>query len=185
MAECIAVYGGSFNPPHLGHALACTYVLSTELVDRLLVVPVATHAFAKELVAFEHRVRMCELAFGDLRRVEVCPLERELPQPSLTLRTLEALQTRHAGAQLRLVIGSDLLAETSHWYEFERVRALAPPLIVPRDGYPLPEMPGAVLPNVNSSELRGRLRAGQSTRGLLDPRVADYVQDHALYGSPV
>lgn len=181
MAESIAVYGGSFDPPHIGHTLVCAYVLGVHPIDRILVLPVANHAFSKRLAGFEHRVRMCELAFRDVRRVEVSCLERELPAPNRTLHTLELLQQREPTAHLRLLIGSDLLAETASWFEFDRVRALAPPIVVPRAGYASPEAPGPALPDVNSSELRRRLRAGEDTLGLLDPQVAAYARSHGLY----
>ena len=121
MSEVLAIYGGSFDPPHLAHTLVCAYVLSAERVSRLLVVPTAQHAFDKQLSAFEHRVRMCELALRRLRDVEVCTIEAELPGPSRTLHTLEELQRRNPAAQLRLVLGSDLLGETHTWHRFEEV----------------------------------------------------------------
>src|SRR5687768_3789019 len=120
MSRPIAVYGGSFDPPHLGHVLACAYVLAAHAVERVLIVPVGQHPFVKRLAAFEHRQAMCEQAFGDLRRVEISSIEQELPVPSLTVRTLECLQQRHPTAAFRLVIGSDLLPETATWSEFER-----------------------------------------------------------------
>jgi len=181
MGECIAVYGGSFDPPHLGHTLACTYVLTGWPVDRVIVVPVGSHAFSKPLSGFEHRYRMCELAFAPLKHVEISRLEQTLPAPNFTLTTLEALAKQHPGASLRLVIGSDLLGETAGWHEFERVRALAPPIVIPRAGYESDQAPGPALPNISSSEVRARLRAGASTDGLLDARVAQYALEHRLY----
>jgi nicotinate-nucleotide adenylyltransferase len=180
--EVVAVYGGSFDPPHLGHTLACAYVLSAHAVDRVLVVPTAQHPFGKPLAPFAQRVRMCELALRDLRRVELSALEEELGGASLTLRTLETLHARLPNADLRLVMGSDLLAETGSWHAFDRIRALAPPLIVPRAGYPIAgnEQP-PTLPEVSSTEVRRRLAAGLPTDGLLDPHVAAYAAQHRLY----
>ena len=180
MSQAVAVYGGSFDPPHVAHTLVCAYVLAAHDVERVLVVPTRTHPFAKPLAPFEHRLRMCELAFRDLRRVELLDLERELPEPSLTLRTLEALHARMPDIPLRLVIGSDLLRETASWHAFDAICALAPPLVVPRAGF---EPPGttAALPAISSTEVRRRLRAGEPTDGLLDPRIAAYARTHALY----
>src|SRR5689334_21282953 len=109
MAECIAVYGGSFDPPHLGHTLACAYVLATAAVDRVIVVPVGAHAFSKALSPFDDRFHMCELAFSDFKRVELSRVEQQLPAPNFTLHTLEALRAQHPSDSLRLVLGSDLL----------------------------------------------------------------------------
>ena len=180
MREVIAVYGGSFDPPHVAHTLVCAYVLAVARVDRVLVVPAAQHPFDKALAPFEHRLRMCELAFRDLRRVELSSLEHELGGTSLTVRTLEALRAQRPDEALRLVIGSDLVAETPSWHRFERVRELAPLLVVPRAGYPVADAAPA-LPAISSSEVRRRLRAGEPTAGLLDPAVAEYASEHQLY----
>lgn len=178
----LAVFGGSFDPPHVAHTLVAAYVLASYAVDRVLVVPTASHALGKQLTAFEHRVRMCELAFADLARASVSTIESELPAPSYTLRLLEALAARHPGSQLRLVIGSDLLAETHAWHRFDQVVALAPTLIVERQGYERPGITAPALPKISSGDLRERLQSGQSTEGLLSPRVAEYIAQHRLYG---
>jgi len=180
MGEVIAVYGGSFDPPHVAHTLVCAYVLAVQRVDRVLVVPAAQHPFDKPLAPFAQRMHMCELALRDLRRVELSSLEHELGGTSLTLRTLEALRARRPSATLRLVIGSDLLAETPSWHRFDRVVELAPLLVVPRAGYPVAGGEPA-LPEVSSTEIRRRLRAGLDTTGLLDPEVAAYAAAHDLY----
>jgi nicotinate-nucleotide adenylyltransferase len=143
-------------------------------------VPTRSHPFDKPLAPFEQRLRMCELAFADLQRVELSDIERELPQPSLTLRTLQALQARMPGRPLRLVIGSDLLRETSSWHAFEEVEKLAPPLIVGRAGFPSPDG-SPLLPEVSSTEVRRRLRAGLTTEGVLGPAVAAFALEHGLY----
>jgi nicotinate-nucleotide adenylyltransferase len=179
--ETLAVFGGSFDPPHLSHTLAAAYVLGAFAIDRVLIVPAARHPFDKQLSDFTHRCRMLELAMRDLRRVEICTIERELPSPSLTVRTLEALSQRFPGARLRLVIGSDLMAETWAWHDFARIEQLAPPLIVPRAGHTGSSAELPSLPAISSTEARRRLRAGLSTEGYLAPAVAAYAQQHQLY----
>ena len=74
----VALFGGSFNPPHMGHVLAVAYVLGVGLVDRVLVVPVFEHALGKQLVPFQHRLEMARRAFGWLPRVEVSTIEEQL-----------------------------------------------------------------------------------------------------------
>ncbi len=175
------MYGGSFDPPHVAHTLAVAYVLATQPVDRVLVVPTRDHPFGKRLSAFEHRVHMCELALQDLKRVEISQIEQELPAPSLTLRTLEALRARYPTAQLRLVIGSDVLTETHAWHNFARIEALAPPIVVQRAGHVRPGSDAPALPEISSTEVRRRLRVGESVAGLLTPAVAEYAVAHALY----
>ena len=179
--QVIAVFGGSFDPPHVAHALVACYVLSTVRVDRFLVVPTARHPFDKQLSPFEHRHRMCELAMAHLKNVEVSSIEAELGGESLTLRTLKALKERMPTVQLRLVIGSDLLPGTRDWHNFPAVEALAPPIIVQRVGHETDHARPA-LPAVSSTEVRRRVRAGEPLTGLVSPAVAEYIDTHQLYG---
>jgi nicotinate-nucleotide adenylyltransferase len=181
VSETLAVFGGSFNPPHVAHTLVAAYVLASQACDRVVVVPTAQHAFGKGLADFSHRVRMCELAMANLRGVEVSSIEDTLPAPNRTLHTLEALGRIHVGAKLRLVIGSDLLAETHAWHNFARIEELAPPIVIERQGYARAGVDTPALPAISSTEVRRRLSTGQSTEGLLTPAVARYAIDHALY----
>src|SRR5450432_1633002 len=73
----VFIFGGSFNPPHIAHVLAVTYVLSTAEPDLVLVVPCYRHPFAKDLCPFEHRLAMCERAMGWLPRTTVSRVEEE------------------------------------------------------------------------------------------------------------
>jgi nicotinate-nucleotide adenylyltransferase len=180
VSETIAVFGGSFDPPHIAHTLVAAYVLSAHACDRVLVVPTGTHAFGKQLTPFEHRVRMCELAMAPLRQVSVSTIEATLPQPNRTLHTLEALAALHPNAHLRLILGSDLLRETHTWHNFARIEALAPPIVVQRQGHITGSVEPA-LPEISSTEVRRRLHAGESTVGLLAPSVADYAIAQRLY----
>lgn len=180
MSEVVAVYGGSFNPPHLGHSLAAAYVLSACRVDRLLVIPTASHAFDKQLAPFEHRLQMCRLATSHLKHVEVSPIESELGGVNRTFSTLTALASRMPNTNLRLVIGSDLVAQLPTWHRTSEILTLAPLLVVQRSGYITdPTLPA--IPEVSSTELRARLEQGLDSTGKLCPAVADYIHDHGLY----
>ena len=177
----LGVYGGSFDPPHLAHALAVGAGLCARGLDRVLIVPTYAHAFNKRLAPFEHRLRMCELTFMHLRGVEISSVERDLPAPSLTLNTLRALSARHPDAQLRLLIGADILSQTHAWHDFTAVQQLAPPVVIERQGFEPHDPTQPALPAISSSEIRRRLAAGESTRGWLSPSVEQYIAAHQLY----
>jgi nicotinate-nucleotide adenylyltransferase len=175
----MGVFGGSFDPPHVGHVLAASWVLATAEVDGLFVVPALEHAFGKRLTPFPHRRRMVELAFGCLRGVQVSPIEAQLGGASYTVRTLEELKRRHPGASLRLMIGSDLVEQVPRWKEGARLPALAPLLVVGRGGHDDGRM--LAMPEVSSSEVRERLRSGRSVDGLVPRSVIAYIERHGLY----
>lgn len=178
----VALFGGSFNPPHVGHLLVSSYVLATAEVDELWLMPAFTHAFGKALAPFEDRLRMCELlASYFAERVVVSPVESEVAMGGRTVDTLEHLRAKLPGHEFRLVVGSDILGETSLWKDFDRVRELAPLLVVARGGHPHPEARGPEMPEVSSTEVRSRLVAGEGAEELVPRKVLDYVRGRGLY----
>jgi nicotinate-nucleotide adenylyltransferase len=179
----VAVFGGSFNPPHVAHVLAVTYVLSVHDVDEVLVVPAFQHPFAKSLAPYEDRVKMCELAMAWLPRVSVSRVEEELGGESRTLRTLEHLANAHPDWSLRLVMGADLVVESPKWHGFDRIKELAPPIVLGRVGVPLASAPPAFLPEVSSTAVRAHIGAGRwdEVAPYLPRAVLAHVKDHKLY----
>jgi nicotinate-nucleotide adenylyltransferase len=177
----VAVFGGSFNPPHVAHVLAVSYVLAFSDIERVLVIPVYEHVFDKSLAPFEARVEMCQLALGWLPGVEVSRIESELPTPNYTLNTLQRLKRDHPSWELRLVVGSDVLFESHKWHAFEDVKRLAPLLLLGRVGSPHPDAPTAVLPEVSSTEIRDTLAKGGDVSGLVPRRVLELVRARGLY----
>lgn len=183
--ETFAVFGGSFDPPHIGHVLVVTYVLSLHPVDRVLVVPADAHPFDKPLSPFEHRLEMCRAAMAPLPGVEVSDIAGELGGAGRSLDLVRALGERHPGVRLRLVIGSDLLEETARWHRFEEVERLAPKLVVPRSGHTQPltddGQPLPALPEVSSTLVRQRLRDGLAVDRMVPAPVAHHARLHGLY----
>lgn len=184
----IGVLGGSFDPPHCGHVLLGAYALAAAPIDGLLVVPAYAHAFGKRSTPFEHRVAMCREAFSvlDPSRVVVSEIERELPAPSFTYRTLEALAEAYPRARFRWIVGSDIVRDTDRWTRLDRVLELAPFLVVGRGGHEGVADVGLPLslPEVSSTEVRAALRAGEDVTGRLSASVAAYAVRHALYAEP-
>jgi nicotinate-nucleotide adenylyltransferase len=186
----VAVYGGSFDPPHAAHRLTASHLVEKGRFERVLVVPVYEHAFHKPLAPFEHRVAMCTLCFAGMSGVSVSDVEKELPRPSYTVRTLERIAKDHPDFRLRFVMGSDALGETDKWREYERIQALAPPFVVTRVGYERPELGPAELPDVSSTRVRelfARASRDAAARRELETFVPSaviaYVEEHGLYHS--
>lgn len=189
----VGVFGGSFNPPHVAHVLAITYALSVGPLDRVLVVPVFRHPFAKDLTPYEHRLAMCQLAFGWLPRVDVSTVERELGGESLTLKTLEHLAQAHPEWRMRLIVGSDVLPDLPRWHRFDRVAELAEPLVIQRSGAaPVADAAGRspasaaarpLLPELSSTEVRElfALRDHAALGALVPREVVAYATEHGLY----
>jgi nicotinate-nucleotide adenylyltransferase len=166
----IGFFGGSFNPPHLAHQMVCVYALATGEIDEVWMAPAFVHPFGKALAPFEDRLRMCELAAHIFAQVRVIPIEREIStQTGRTLDTLKELVARHPEASFRLIIGSDILAETASWHRWEEVTRLAPPLVVPR------------IPEFSSTAVRETLAEQGNALPLAPRAVLDYIARRGLY----
>jgi nicotinate-nucleotide adenylyltransferase len=181
----VAVFGGSFNPPHVAHLLAVVYALEVEPIDEVLIVPVFQHPFAKELAPFEDRLAMCEAAMGWIPGAKVSSVERELGGESLTLRMVTHLAQQHPDWALRLLVGADVLADLPKWHRFDKIAEIAPPIVLGRAGVTTSQAPLALLPRISSTEVRGALRRGDidAVRPLVPARVLAYIEEHGLYGT--
>ena len=162
----LAVLGGSFDPPHIGHVLIPTYLLTRGLAMRVLVVPCWSHPFAKRMSPFDQRLVWTRLAMGvHGSQVSVSDLELRLAEgrpadsPSYSYEMLCAVQAEHPEFKVRLVVGSDIVAdgEIQRWRNYDRLAAEFSPIVVPRMGYA--EASSCALPEVSSTAVRGWLAA--------------------------
>jgi nicotinate-nucleotide adenylyltransferase len=167
--------------------MAAYWALATQGVDEVWLLPAFSHPFGKALAAFEHRVRMCELAATDLdaTRVKVCTAEADLASDPLvgkTARTLEHLESKFPGTRLALIIGTDVLHETVKWYRWKRVTELARIIVVGRQGHPQGAGLAPLLPPISSTAVRDRLARGEDVSDLVPRKVLEYIALNGLYG---
>ncbi len=186
----IAIFGGSFNPPHAAHELAALYVLETcEDVHELWFVPTFVHPFSKPLAPYDDRVAMCQLladSLGD--RVVVSRAEQALAKTpgfvaSRTLDLIEMLSHARPHDRFRLVIGTDILTETDKWYRWDDLVALAPPIVVGSRrisrGRRRLEMP-----SISATRVRELLaKRDPAVSALVPHQVLRYIAAHQLYTS--
>jgi nicotinate-nucleotide adenylyltransferase len=179
----LAVLGGSFNPPHLGHYGMAQVALSSGAVGRVLLVPCAVHVFGKKLASFAHRIEMCRLLVEENPDMGVSDIESRMGSSGRTLDMLRALQSEVPGVSLRLLVGADIWMERHRWYGFEEIEKLAPPLYVARRGVPPVEVETLEAPmEVSSRQIRRMLADGLSPAGVVSPRVLEYIHAHGIYG---
>jgi nicotinate-nucleotide adenylyltransferase len=181
----LALLGGSFDPPHLGHLLLAACVLWRLEPDELWLVPVFRHPFTKPLAPFEDRLSMTQLAAAPLGpRVRAVTLEEELAASGGTGTTVELLRhlrKQDAARALSWIMGADLAAETARWQSFDEVERLASVVWFNRQGHP--EIPGAgpPLPDVSATEVRARVRRGESIGDLVPTAVERHIAQRKLY----
>jgi nicotinate-nucleotide adenylyltransferase len=183
----IALFGGAFDPPHLGHQQITALLLKENIVDEVWYVPVRQHPFSKQLqTTDEHRLAMLRLIQQPGTRTETYELEND--EVSLSYITLRTLSNRHPEHTFSWVIGSDNLKDFHKWDFYTQMLQEFTFYVYPRAGYAfeplyegmvsLREMPEVA---VSSTEVRAHIKAGQSIDSLVDARVAAYIAEHQLY----
>lgn len=190
----VGVFGGSFDPPHVGHLLAASDACEELGLDRLYFVPAAAQPLKEgRLVAAPvHRLAMVHLAVDGDPRFSVSPDEIEREGLSYTVDTLAGFAGRFPDAERYFLIGADAFAGLSQWREPERIAGLARLAVLQRSGHPAAAPPAGVPPravvrlqtrrvDVSSTEIRERVRAGRPIRGFVSDAVADYVAMAGLY----
>lgn len=181
----VALLGGSFNPPHLGHLLAAHVARALEPVEELWLVPAARHPFGKPLIAFQHRLAMCQLLCADASGwLRTSDIEGRLGGAGYTVDTLRALHRAWPKNRWTLVVGSDVLPELPRWHEIDEVRRLARLVVLHRAGHPAPEAIGPPLAHVSSTEVREALARGRGGEGRVHRAVLAYIEQHGLYATP-
>lgn len=189
----IGIYGGSFNPIHLGHTQLAASIVAQGLVDELwlLVSPLnpLKQGTTSDIAEYEHRLKMAELATQNLEGVKVSDFERHLPLPSYTITTLGELHRAYPEHEFVLVIGADNWERFPRWYHADEIIANYSILIYRRPGCELDEkaLPSSVqvvdtpLYDVSSTQIRESVKKGRMMRRWLDAQVVKYIKKHQLY----
>jgi nicotinate-nucleotide adenylyltransferase len=180
--KTVALLGGSFNPPHIGHLQAALYVRSVLAFDEVWLLPSFHHPFGKPLTAFQHRVTMCELMAKDFSSwLRVSSAESEIEREGRTIALLHHLLPRFPEIHFSLVIGSDIVNDLPKWKSWSEIERLLPVTILNRAGYPSALAVGPPMVALSSSEIRELVKSGSGARGLLPRAVLDYIQAQQLF----
>lgn len=194
----IGMFGGAFDPPHIGHVALARAAVEQLRLDQLRVFPTgqAWHK-SRELSPAADRLAMARLAFAEVPCAFVDDRELHRSGPTYTVDTLRELRAEFPNAVLLLVIGADQAEALHSWREGAEIARLATISIAararpvnaagafdpsnlppgPREAVELPPIP------VSSTDIRRRAAAGQGISQLVPPRVASYIDQHHLYSA--
>lgn len=183
-----ALFGGSFDPVHVGHLVAAE-AAGEALGATVRFLPARAQPFKGSAhgATPEQRADMLALAVAGNPRLSVERIELELPAPSYTVRTLRALAAREPGNRFTLLLGADAAGELGTWFEVEALPALADVVVFTRLGTPLPRHPAIArtvsVPalDVSATMIRERVRQARSIRYLVPDAVRDYIAARGLY----
>ncbi|MDB4909168.1 MAG: nicotinate-nucleotide adenylyltransferase [Gemmatimonadetes bacterium] len=190
----LGIFGGSFDPPHLGHLLAAIDAFEQLRLDRLAFVPSSVQPLkvAGAGASSAQRMRMLEAMIGGDPRFALDPVEVDREGLSFTVDTLTTFAGRFPNAERFFLVGADVLTTFANWREPERVVRLARLVVLRRLGDDLPALPPAALAgepllldtrriDVSSTEIRARARDGKSLRGFVPDAVAACIAAEGLY----
>jgi nicotinate-nucleotide adenylyltransferase len=202
MALRVAVFGGTFDPVHLGHLVTAEQCREQAALDQVWFVPAPRppHKLERQVTSFGQRVEMLALAIAGNPCFRIDEIEKDRPGPSFMADTLEQIQQRQADLDLHLLIGSDCLPDLPHWRDPLRIVTVSKLIVVSRPGWPVAALaPVAAalgladprtlrmqvvqvpLIDVSSTDLRQRAREGHSLRYLVPAAVECYIREKKLY----
>lgn len=189
----VGILGGSFDPIHQGHLILAEDAFLQLKLDRLLLM-VAGQAPLRErpyTASGTHRLGMVTAAAESFPGFEVSDLEINRGGTSFSIDTVTELRERMPGATFWWILGEDQLEQLPHWRSIEQLATMVHFAVLSRDSKAegrQPTIPGLQVEHLrqrqvdmSASEIRERLRRGQSVRSLLPPRVEQYIQSHGLY----
>ena len=188
----LGLFGGSFDPPHVGHLLAAVDAFETLGLDRLVLVPAAVQPLKAGLAAAtaHQRLAMVRLLVGNDTRFSVDAVEIERAGVSYTVDTLQTFAERFPDAERFFLVGEDAMAAFGAWREPRQILRLARLAILRRPDATVQSVEnrpdGTIalatrLVDVSSTEIRERVRAGKSIRGFVPESVATFIETERLY----
>ena len=197
----IGIYGGTFNPPHLGHVRVVESALAALSPEGVYVIPAyeAPHKQGENCVNGDHRLQMLKLCFRDMPQVMVSDMELQRGGVSYTLDTVRQIHAENPDAELVLILGSDSFLNFQSWYQWEAILKLATLAVFSRGnkneqteidakkseleacGAKILLIENPVL-QISSTDIR-RLLAFRCADDFLHPMVAGYIQWNGLYGT--
>ncbi|HLF15303.1 MAG TPA: nicotinate-nucleotide adenylyltransferase [Bacteroidota bacterium] len=189
----VAVYGGTFNPPHCGHLIVAESVRETLRLARILFIPTSTppHKGALSLAPAPDRLAMTKLAVEGNDGFEASDIEVARGGLSYTVDTLRAVAARHPGSRLKLLIGADNVFDFEGWKSPSDILDIADLVVMSRPGYEIRKSRSGFLAHaslvtvpqigISGTDIRRRVKFHQSIRYLVPPPVGEYIRRHGLY----
>ncbi len=184
-----AVFGGSFDPVHVGHISLARAVLENGMAEEvwLLVSPQNPLKQGLRLSDEVHRLNMVRLAVAGCEGLVASDFEFSLPRPSYTVNTLEALEATFPDREFLLLIGADNWAKFPQWYKADEIVSRYGIIVYPRGNVQALQLPANVrwlpaeLYDVSSTEVRAAVAQGTAIGEYVHPEVEKYIKDNGLY----
>ena len=184
----IALFGGSFNPPHIGHIWVAQQILESRVVDLVWLIPNFSSQFysKKQLVDAKHRVEMCKLLIHDFDDIsnygKICVSETEIRNKfSYSYELVEHFTKRFPNAKFYFVVGSDW--NINKFKNYQKILKMCKVIVMNRGGYKntICRIKQLVDFKISSTEIRRRILDRQTIKGLTSQSVEKYIYQNKLY----
>jgi nicotinate-nucleotide adenylyltransferase len=187
MSTRVALYGGSFDPPHIGHVAFVRALATAGEFDEVWVIPSVRHPFGKEMEPLKHRMAMCRIAFAWISEtISIRNEEERAGGSGYTIDLVRYLLKAYPGHRFTLALGSDNYSQRHKWKRFDEIERLIDVRYFGRRGSEAENEELGLdtpFPRVSSTDLRRRLCEGELPKDLLPDEVAGYIREHGLYVS--
>ena len=192
----LGIFGGTFDPPHVGHLLAASDAIEQLELDRLVLIPAAAQPLkvGRVTAPAADRLAMVRLTVGSDPRLQADSVEVDREGLSYTVDTLRDFAERYPSAELYFLVGADVLSSFAQWRDPHTILELATLAVMVRGADSegaSPDVDAALagratfIPtrriDVSSTEIRDRVRTGRSIHGFVTDAVAEYISSHGLY----
>ena len=174
----VGLFGGSFNPIHVGHIALAQAALKECGLDEVWLMVSPQNPLKRDMKLLDDALRL-EIAQKALEGVEgvfACDYEFRLPKPSYTWNTLQALAKDYPDCRFTLLIGGDNWVHFERWYHWQDILRMFDIAVYPREGYA--GTFDAPLINVSSTEIRRRVEQGESIEGLVPAQIIPWVEQY-------
>ena len=183
------IFGGSFDPIHIGHLSLANEVVNSRLADEVwfMVSPQNPHKELQKLTDESVRLEMVRLAIDGNEHFKASDFEFNLPRPSYTINTLMSLEKSFPDREFMLLVGADNWEKFDRWYRHDEILERYRIIVYPRDNSAVPLLPDGViwlsaeLHDVSSTQIRGLVANGHSITGLVVPSVEEFINGNKLY----
>jgi nicotinate-nucleotide adenylyltransferase len=185
------IFGGSFNPVHIGHLALANYLCEYGEVDEVwfLVSPQNPFKQQSELLDDHTRLELVQRAVAGYSRFRASDFEFSLPRPSYTIHTLQALSAAYPEREFYLIIGADNWLSFNRWKDYDKIIEEYPIYIYPRRSYDIDErsLPANVklchapIIEISSTQIRQGISEGKNMNYFIPRPVYDYIINHGLY----
>ncbi|MBU1326579.1 nicotinate (nicotinamide) nucleotide adenylyltransferase [Patescibacteria group bacterium] len=181
----IGLFGGVFNPPHIGHLIIAQQILDFTDVEEVWFLPNFGQSFPKETIPVEHRVVMTRML--QMPRTKTSTIEIDNRLDGKTIHLIPYLPKEHA---FSFIIGADQLPVFHQWEDWEMLLQHMPFLVFPRYGYPTEPLyenmklvchQQLMATDISSTKIRARIKQGLPIDRFVPARVDQYIKDHGLY----